>query len=62
MSIEGHGHLHMKIKTGFSQKPLGHFNQILRSSFQVHERKMYLYNANHMTKMADIPIFGKKKL
>ena len=39
MSIEGHGHLHMKIKTGFSQKPLGHFNQILRASFQVHGKE-----------------------
>ena len=29
------GHLHMEIKTCFSQKPLGHFNQILYVSFQV---------------------------
>ena len=41
VSIEGQGyfltlaqdHLHMKIKTGFSHKPLGHFNQILYVSF-----------------------------
>ena len=25
------------------------------------EMKLYLYDADHMTKMADIPIFGKKK-
>ena len=36
MSIEGHANLHMKIKTGFSQKPLSHFNQILHASFHVH--------------------------
>ena len=41
VSIEGQchfltlakGHLHMKIKTCFPQKPLGHFNQILYVSF-----------------------------
>ena len=27
------GHLHVKNKTCFSQKPLGHFNQILYLSF-----------------------------
>ena len=42
MSIEGQDHLHMKIKTGFSQKPLGHFNQILHESFQVHVNE-YLF-------------------
>ena len=26
-------HLHMKIKTSFSQEPLGHFNQILYVRF-----------------------------
>ena len=42
VSIQGHfltlaqGHLHMKIKTCFSQKPLGHFSQILYASFSVH--------------------------
>ena len=36
MSIEDQGHLQMKIKTGFSQKPLGHFKQILHTGFQVH--------------------------
>ena len=39
MKIEGHGHLHMKIKTGFSQNPLGQFNQILLASFQVHGKE-----------------------
>ena len=41
MSIEGQGHfltlpqdhLHMEIKTCFSQKPLGNFNQIFCVSF-----------------------------
>ena len=36
MTIEGRGHLHMKIKTGFSQKLLGHFKQILHASFHVY--------------------------
>ena len=31
MSIEGHGHSHTEIKTGFSQKPLGDFNQLLHA-------------------------------
>ena len=39
-TIYGHGgnlgHIHMKIKTGFSQKPLGHFNPILFESFKIH--------------------------
>ena len=30
-------------------------------AFMYMERKIYLYNANHMTKMADILIFSKKK-
>ena len=33
------GHLHMKIKTCSSKKPLGHFNQFLYVSFRVHENK-----------------------
>ena len=33
------GHLHMKIKTCFSQKPLGHFNQIVYVSFKVHRNE-----------------------
>ena len=53
MSIEGPGHLYMKIKTGFSQNPLGHFNQMLQASFQHMYMKIHLYDANHMTKMAD---------
>ena len=36
MSIECQGHLHMKIKTGFSQKLLGYLNQIFHVSYQVH--------------------------
>ena len=39
MSIEGQGNLHMNIKTGFAQEPLGHFNQILPASFQVHKNE-----------------------
>ena len=31
-------------------------------AFMYMERKIYLYNANHMTKMADIPIFSQKNL
>ena len=50
VSIEGQGHfltlaqghLCMKIKTRFSQKPLGHFNQILYVSFYVHGKENLL--------------------
>ena len=47
----------MKIKIDFSQRPLGHYNQILHASFHVHGNE-HLYDADRMTKMADIPIFG----
>ena len=49
----------MKIKTCFSQKPLGGFNQILYVSFKVHGNEFFLYDAGHMTKMAAVPIYGK---
>ena len=44
------GHLHMKIKLAFSQKPLGHFNQILCACFWVHGNETLL--AGRMTKIA----------
>ena len=31
-------------------------------AFMYIERKIYLYNANNMTKIANIPIFGKNPL
>ena len=52
----------MKIKTRFSQKPLGHFNQILYVSFQVQRNENLLWDAGHMTKMAVMPLYGKKTL
>ena len=67
MSIEsqGHflklvqGHLHMKFKTCFFQKPLGHFNQILYvQDFRYKELKICLSDADHLTKMAVTPIYG----
>ena len=53
VSIEGQshfltlaqGHLHMKIITGFSQKPVGHV--------------IKCHDASHMTKMAAMTIYGK---
>ena len=53
------GHLHMKIKTYFSQKLLAIFNQILYVSFKNMEMKIYKYDAGHMTKMAAMSIYGK---
>ena len=63
MGIEGQGnfltlaqgHLHMKIKTGFSQKPVNHFETILYVSFKV-QLKFNDMIADHMTKMATMPI------
>ena len=40
--IVAKGHVCMIIKTGFSQKQLGHFNQIVYVSFQVQENEFYL--------------------
>ena len=34
MSIEGQGHLHMKIKTGFSQESLGHLTKFCMQAFR----------------------------
>ena len=39
IELMAQGHLHMKLKTCFSQKPLGHFNQILYVSFRVNENE-----------------------
>ena len=55
MSIEGQGHfltlaqghLHMNVKIGFSQKPLGYF-----------EPNFVCKLSGHMTKMAAMPIYG----
>ena len=71
MNIEGQGHfltlaqdhLHMKIKTFFSQKPLNHFNQFWYV-MQAFMKKMNIQShyAGHMTKMAAMPIYGKTLL
>ena len=71
MSIEGQGHfltlaqghLHLKIKTGFSQIPLGHFepNLVCKLS-NYREMKLCLHDNGHMTKMAAILIYGKDPL
>ena len=49
----------MKIKICLSQKPLGHFNQMLYVSFYFHKNKIYKCDAGHMTKMAAMPIYCK---
>ena len=49
VSIEGQGHfltlfqgrLHMKIKTCFSRKLMGHFNQIFMAAFRYMEMKIH---------------------
>ena len=48
------GHLHMKIITYFSQKPLNHFNQILYVSFWVHGNENLL--TGYMFKMVAMSI------
>ena len=71
MSIEGQGHfltlakcqLHLKIKTGFSQIPLGHFkpNFVFKLS-GTGKFKICLHDDGHMTKTAALPIYGKKNI
>ena len=46
------GHLHMKLKTCFSLKAMGHFY----SNFIC---KLSGHDDGHMTKMATTPIYGK---
>ena len=71
MSIEGQGHflilvqgyLHIKIKTCFSQKPLGHFqpNFVCTCNHEClgyKEMEINQHDAGDMTKMAAIPIYG----
>ena len=57
------GHLHMKIKVIFLWNCWAIFNQILYVSFEVQEKKKKIHknDAGHMTKMAAMPICGKKK-
>ena len=45
----------MKINTCFSQKPLGHFNQIF-----IKANKINKYDACHMIKIPSIPIYDVK--
>ena len=67
MSIEGQchfltlaqGRFHMKIKACI-RNHLVIFNQILYVSFQVHgNENLLIHDAGHMTKMANMPIYGK---
>ena len=60
MSIEGHGHLHMKVKLAFLRNHWAILTKFCMQAFMNMKRKICLYNANHLTKMAVIPIFGKK--
>ena len=64
MSIKGPGHflpwsLDFKIKSSVSQKLLGHLKLISNKSLWEHKNKDEL---GHMTKMAAMPIYGKKSL
>ena len=53
----------MKLKTCPSQKPLGHFNQILYVSFKGQGNENLLtYDAGHISKLAAIHIHGKTLL
>ena len=66
--IEGQGHfltfaqgqVHMKIKTCFSQKPLGHFQpNFVYKHLGTMVFKIHQHYAGHMTKIAAMPIYGK---
>ena len=53
------GHLYMIFKTGFSQKPLGHFNQFLSISFQVHDNEiLFTLCGSHYQDMAAMHIYN----
>ena len=65
MRIEGQGHfltlaqdrVHTKIQTKFSQKPLSHSEP----NFRYKDMNIHIHDAGHMTKMAAMPIYGRKK-
>ena len=68
MSIEGqghfltlaHGHLHMKIKTGFSQKPVGQFEpNFVCKLVGTRNIEIKWHDDGLMTKMTATPIFVK---
>ena len=53
------GYLHMKIKTCFSQKQLGHFQpNFVCMLLGTRKMKNYEYDAGHTTKMTTKPIYG----
>ena len=69
MSIEGQGyfltlargHLHLKIETSFFSDTTGPFlAKFCMSAIRYVKMKIYKHDAGHMTKMAAMPIFGKK--
>ena len=71
MSIKGHGHSltlvkdhsHFKVKTCFSRKQLGDFGtKVHMKAYGRMGMKIYINELCHMTKMAAMPIYGKKKL
>ena len=51
-----------KLKLAFLGNHWAILTKFCMQAFRYMESKIYLYNANHMTKMADIPIFGKNPL
>ena len=54
------GHLHLKIKTGFSQKPLGQSNpNFICKLSGTRKWKLIDTMVVHITKMAAMPIYGK---
>ena len=55
-------HLHLKIKTCFSQKLLGYLNQILCVSFYVQGNVNLLHDVGHMTKLSIMCLFVENPL
>ena len=55
------GHLHMKIRTGFSQKPVGHFESNFICKLLGPRKLKYngMSDAGHFTKMAAMPVYVK---
>ena len=62
MSIEDQGYLHIKIELAFLKNHWAILSKFCMQALRYMKMKIYLYDTDQMTKMADIPIFGKNHL
>ena len=68
MSIEGkdnfltlaQGHLNFKLRLAYIRNRRAILTKICKSAIRYIKQKIYYYDADNMTKMAAMPIFGKK--